>query len=81
MKKLIIAISSFLVIATSVNQNVRNTEVQKIVSASEVKLGRNVLLATHSKNMFSGKLITSANAVSLTDSLKDSLSMLTLRPD
>jgi len=64
--------------ATNVNQNVKKTDVQKIISPSLSKLGMNVLLAMYNNNMFSGKLITNANAVSPSDSFKDCVSMLTL---
>ena len=64
--------------ATNVNQNVKNTEVQKIISPSLSKLGINVLLAMYNSNMFNGKLITNAIAVSPTDSFKDCVSILTL---
>lgn len=68
----------FLVIATRVNQNVKNTDVQNICSCSVCKDGKNVLFATNNKNILSGKFIINAIAVSPTDSFNDCLSILTL---
>ena len=68
----------FLVIATRVNQNVKNTDVQNICSCSVCIEGKNVLFAINNKNILSGKFIINAIAVSPTDSFNDCLSILTL---